>query len=335
MVLRKSRAEMPVKIFLYCISGALGGFVASTVLAAWLMIKPNRRKDYDCIPRISHDRLEPLVLTTSDGLQLHAWVQLSSNATSNDWVLLLHGYRSDRAILQTRRRFFNRRGFHTLLLHFRGHGSSEAARISYGFNERKDVRAAFEFIRSLYPDRSVHIGIDGVSMGAAAAAYATAFEPVNPDWLILESCYDNIRKALANRLALHMIRPFIPMVALPLEFVAKHVFNLHMEELNPAKALERIHCPVLVLAGDSEKVLKTADVESLFASISEPKRLVFFPGGGHEDFLVYDPRRFITAVTGFLREFTHPRPEAEMPVSVLELSQRLAEAGKCGRSFAP
>jgi len=93
-------------------------------------------------------------------------------------------------------------------------------------------------------------------------------------------------------------------IARPLEFVGEQIFRLPMELLNPAKALEKIHCPVLVLAGDSEKVLKTAEVEHLYRRIPEPKRLVFFPGAVHEDLLVCNPRRYIKTVTDFLRDFS-------------------------------
>ncbi len=290
------------KAIFYTACGMTGVVSVSTIIATWIMTKPGKKKDYDCIPRISHGKLEPLTLKTSDGLLLHAWIQLSPRATSNDWVLLLHGYRSDRKVLQNRRRFFNRRGYHTLLLHFRGHGASEAARISYGYEERKDVKAAMEFIRSLYPGESVRIGIDGVSMGAAAAAYAVALESIDPDWVILESCYDNIRQALANRLAQHLSSPLIPLIAWPLEFVATHIFRLRLENLDAAKAIEKIRCPVLVLAGDSEQVLKTEEVESLYKRIPGSKHLVYFPGARHEDLLVHDPRRYIRAVSKFLHE---------------------------------
>jgi alpha-beta hydrolase superfamily lysophospholipase len=87
-----------------------------------------------------------------------------------------------------------------------------------------------------------------------------------------------------------------------------------MEDLNPTKALEKIHCPVLVLAGDSEKVLRTEEVENLYLSIPEPKRLVFFPGAAHEDLLVYDPRRYINAVTGFLSKFS-PTPSSDAQIA--------------------
>jgi pimeloyl-ACP methyl ester carboxylesterase len=234
-------------------------------------------------------------------------MQLSSRATSNRWAIILHGYRSSREVLQTRRSFFVRRGYHVLLVHFRGHGGSEAARISYGFNERWDVKAAIDFIRSFHHDKLEEIGIDGVSMGAAAATFAVAYESIDPDWIILESCYNDIRRALSNRLEQHIAGPFVPIVSGFMRFAGEHVFQLPLDELNPGKALAKIQCPVLVLAGDSEKILKAAEVEHLYQNIPGPKRLVFFPGAAHEDLLVYDPRRYIRAVTGFLREFSPPQ----------------------------
>lgn len=315
-------AKKAGKAILFTICGVTGAFSVSTVIAAWIMVRPGQR-NYDCIPRISYGKLEPITLQASDGVQLHAWVQLSRKALSNKWVLILHGYRSDRDILQTRRRFFIRRGYHTLLLHFRGHGSSDSARISYGMDERRDVKAGIDFIRSLYPGQPLEIGIDGISMGAAAASFAVAYEDINPDWVILESCYDNIRRALTNRLKLHVYSPIVPLIARPLEFVAQHVFNLRVEELDPANALRKIRCPVLVLAGDSEKVLQIAEVEYLYGCIPEPKQLVFFPGAGHEDLFIHNPRRFIKNVDAFLRQYS-PRQDAP-PSSNVEIAEKIVE----------
>ncbi len=266
-------------------------------------MRPGKRRDYDCIPRVRHGRLEPLDLFTLDGLRLHSWVFTSHSAPADDWVLLLHGYRSDRTVQLTRARFFSRRGHNVMLLHFRGHGSSDPARISYGYHERHDVKAAFDFLRSLSPSGRTKIGIDGISMGAAAAAYAVAHEAIDPDWMILESCYDNIHNALANRLALRVGNSLTPLVAWPVETVVEYLAALRVDDLDPAKALEKARCPILVMAGDSEKVLKNVEIEYLYGCIPEPKRLVLFPGAGHEDLFRFDPRRYARAAGNFLRDY--------------------------------
>lgn len=278
------------------------GYVGSILTIAWLLVRPGKRGDYDCVPEIEDGELETVTLKSSDGLRLHAWILRTPTGSPDEWVLLLHGYRSDRLVLYNRAQFFTGLGFNVLLLHFRGHGHSSPARITYGYRERKDVKAAFEFIRSLRPDRPVRIGIDGISMGAAAAAYAVAQGDISPDWIILESCYDHIRHALANRLRKRMGSWAAHFFAWPVETVVGYLVHLRAEDLDPAKALEKSRCPLLLLAGDSEVVLKMVEIEYLFGCIPEPKRLVIFPGAGHEDLRSHDPQRYDRAVRSFFHD---------------------------------
>ena len=196
MATEKISEKRPAKLGTICkaLLISAGGFTAaylgSSLLIGWLLVRPRRRSEYDCIPLFRFGQLEPITLTTSDDIRLHAWVLLSRRAQPEDWVLVLHGYRSDRIVSQNRARFFSRRGYNVLILHFRGHGASQRARISYGYHERKDVKAAFEFIRSACPE--ARIGIDGISMGAAAAAYAVGLEDLDPAWMILQMFLDKI-----------------------------------------------------------------------------------------------------------------------------------------------
>jgi alpha-beta hydrolase superfamily lysophospholipase len=139
-------------------------------------------------------------------------------------------------------------------------------------------------------------------LGAAAAAYAVGKGAIDPDWMILESCYDNIHHALSNRLALRLGSSLTPLIAWPIEFVVEQLVQLRAEDLDPARAMEKARCPVLLLAGDSEKVLKSVEIEYLYGCIPEPKRCMLFPGAGHEDLLAYDPRRYAKAVGTYLRE---------------------------------
>jgi alpha-beta hydrolase superfamily lysophospholipase len=296
------------KGLLYTAGALAAAYVGSSIVMGWMLVRPSKRRRYDSIARVRDGRLEAIQLVTSDGLRLHGWVLLSQVAPPSNWVILLHGYRSDRIASHRRARFFARRGYNVLLLHFRGHGGSQAARISYGYHERKDVHAAFQFLRSLHPEARARIGIVGRSMGAAAAAYAVGAGEIDPDWLILESCYDNIRHALANRLAQHIGEPLVPWLAWPLELVVEQLVDLRAEDLDPAKALTAARCPILVMAGDSEKVLKPVEIEYLYGCINAPKKLAIFPGAGHEDLLAFDPRRYVKVVRDFLQHYHPPFP---------------------------
>ena len=298
-------------------------YLGGGLIAAWMLVRPARRQSYDCLPFFRHGKLQPLTLYTSNGLKLHAWVLLSRRAAPEDWVLILHGYRSDRGAAQSRARFFSRRGFNVLILHFRGHGSSDRAFISYGFHERADVKAAFDFVNSLLP--GMRIGIDGISMGAATAALAVGRDDIHPQWMILESCYDNIRHALANRLASRFGTSLTPFLAWPVEFVVEYLVKLRAEDLDPAKALQKSHCPVLLMGGDSEVVLKMVETEYLYGCIPEPKRLVVFPGAGHQDLLAYDPRRYSRAVNEFLRDLVRNTVPGQEPGTGSQVLEEIIE----------
>ena len=68
-------AKKAGKIFVYASGIFLGAFAVGSMIAAWVMVRPGSKKDYDCIDRITFGKLEPVSLRASDGVRLHAWVQ--------------------------------------------------------------------------------------------------------------------------------------------------------------------------------------------------------------------------------------------------------------------
>jgi hypothetical protein len=47
-------AQKAGKAIFFTICGVTGAFSISTILAAWIMVRPGSKKNYDCIPRISY-----------------------------------------------------------------------------------------------------------------------------------------------------------------------------------------------------------------------------------------------------------------------------------------
>src|SRR5579871_5455406 len=113
-------------------------------------------------------------------------------------VLLLHGVRADRAAMLSRAEFLHAAGYSVLLIDFQAHGESRGDRITFGWLESRDARAALEWLRAAAPGE--RIGAIGLSMGGAAAALAQP--PLPLDALVLEEVYPTIEEALANRLRL-------------------------------------------------------------------------------------------------------------------------------------
>lgn len=66
-------------------------------------------------------------------------------------------------------------GLSVLMLDLRGHGESDEARMTYGFNERRDVLGAVDWLRGR-GYQAGRIGVFGASMGGVAALGAAAEE---------------------------------------------------------------------------------------------------------------------------------------------------------------
>ena len=93
----KSRALKSLgKGLLFAAGTFAASFVGASIVTGWLLVRPSKRQRFDSIPRIRYGKLQAIQLFTSDGLRLHAWVLLSRFAAPTDWVIQLHGYRSEK-----------------------------------------------------------------------------------------------------------------------------------------------------------------------------------------------------------------------------------------------
>jgi pimeloyl-ACP methyl ester carboxylesterase len=55
--------------------------------------------------------------------------------------------------------------------------------------------------------------------------------------------------------------------------------------LDPAEEAKKIHCPVLIIHGDTDDIVPPQLTDRLFKSLAGPKQLVVIPGAHHNDLL--------------------------------------------------
>jgi dipeptidyl aminopeptidase/acylaminoacyl peptidase len=150
------------------------GAVCSAV--AHRFTTPRRRS----APRPEHVRAEPVSFASRDGsARIEAWHLRAAEARGA--VIFVHGLNGCRGGELKSPTFelaqqLVAAGLSVLMIDLRGHGTSSAARMTYGRLERFDVLGAVDWLRSqgYAPAR---IGVLGASMGAATALLAAADEP--------------------------------------------------------------------------------------------------------------------------------------------------------------
>ena len=157
--------------------------------------------------------------------------------------------------------------------------------ISFGWNEQKDIIACVDFLKNRgFTKISAH----GTSLGAATIVYS--LPSVQYDFIVLESCYDNILHAFYHRLE----KLNLPTeIYYPVEKITALRIGISLKKLNPQKMIEQANCPVLYMAGDNEQVIKNEETQAIFDAIAnDKKQLIWFENAGHQDFLAIQKEKY-------------------------------------------
>jgi fermentation-respiration switch protein FrsA (DUF1100 family) len=143
-------------------------------------------------------------------------------------------------------------------LSYRGYGGSTGQPTEAGLIE--DARAAYAFAAERYPGRIVAWG---ESLGTGVAVALAAEKPISR--LILESPYSSTVDVAAAQYWF-----------LPVRFLMKDQFRSDLR-------IAHVTAPVLIMHGDADRTIPIRFGQRLFSLIPGKKRMVRFPGGGHND----------------------------------------------------
>ncbi len=173
-----------------------------------------------------------------------------------------------------------REGFGVLLFDYRGYGGNPGTPTEAGL--LADARAARAYLAArgdVDPARLVYLG---ESLGAAVAVALAAEAP--PRALVLRSPFTSLTDVGRRHY------PLLPV-------------GLLLRDRYPS--LERIGgvaAPVLVVAGERDRLVPVEQSRRLYAAAPGPKRFVLIADADHNDFALLAGAEFIGAVARFLDE---------------------------------
>ena len=218
---------------------------------------------------------------TEDGLRLKGWfVPARRDRSRGAAVLVFNGNAGNRSFRAPLAERLSQVGLSVLLFDYRGYGGNPGRPSEAGL--MADARAARAYLTSrddLDPDRIVYFG---ESLGAALAVSLAVGHP--PRALILRSPFTS----LVDVARLHY--PFLP------------VRSLLVDRYPCIERIGRVSSPLLVIAGQRDRIVPAAQSRELYEAAPEPKRLVLIPGVGHNDPELLDGTRLIEEVVRFLEE---------------------------------
>ncbi len=233
-----------------------------------------------CIDTMPHSFFANEYVYTEDGLILSAWNGFYDNEHigSKGTIILFHGHGSNKCSLIKEAEFFLNLSYNVTLVDFRAHGNSDGNTCTIGYNESKDVKAAYNYVKNR---GEKNIVLYGISLGAASILKAIATDSIKPNKIILEMPFASLYKAVKGRLKI-MHLPQQPFATL-LTFwggVEQGFWAFNMEPQEYAKAVQ---CPTLLQWGANDARVTREETKNIFDNLATKDKLfVEYKNSGHQ-----------------------------------------------------
>jgi fermentation-respiration switch protein FrsA (DUF1100 family) len=204
---------------------------------------------------------QPLTFDTEDGLTLDGWF-LGARAGATGYTVIIFngngGHRGYRAGLAAQ---LAARGLSVLLFDYRGYAGNPGLPSETGL--ARDARAALAYLGRRPGVDLTRIVFFGESLGAAVAVRLALEYP--PAALILRSPFSSMTAIGSHHY------PVLP------------VRWLLRDRYPSIDRIPRITSPLLIVAGDADRIVPLGDTQVLFEAAPQPKRLVVIQGADHND----------------------------------------------------
>jgi fermentation-respiration switch protein FrsA (DUF1100 family) len=233
-------------------------------------------------PSVFKADYEDVSFTSEDGIVLRGWlVKPAQSSRKAPAIVICHGVGANTSDFTGLAVSFSHRGYFVLLFDFRAHGKSGGKRTSLGLHEQKDVEAALAFLKTRRDTIDLkRIGIYGFSMGGStailAAAKTGAFSAV-----VADSAFTSLRDQARTVITGFYHLPAFPLLRLTVLGYELY-FQTPVDAVAPVGVIAAIApTPMLIIAGEGDKLIPADNGRKLFAAAGEPKELWIIPGAGH------------------------------------------------------
>lgn len=266
---------------------------------------------------------ETVSLRATDGVPLKAW-WLPAPAPARGTVIIAPGGDHTRQVMLPRAVFLVHGGYNVLAVDLRGHGESGGRFVSPGLVERRDLLGAIRYVRSR--GERGPIALMGVCVGGVASLFAAAESP-EVEAVVSDSAFPsgidvfrrfreyfvrdpqmsrgqtgvaNGRRPLVRAMFATAYLPgIVPSIVL-VYYVRTGVW-LGFDVASVLPAASRIACPVLIVSGEADWIVPTADARRILAAIpGQRKGFLSVPNASHDGTYSSAPEAYRDAVLEFL-----------------------------------
>lgn len=247
--------------------------------------------------QLLHRPFDDVTFQSEDGLTIRGWF-LPAAQPSSRTVLICHGLGGNREMFLCFSAVADHLGANTLIFDFRGHGDSDGHTVTLGLGEKRDVRAAIDYLRRERAEQCRELYGLGVSMGSGALILAAAELEQPLDGLILDSgmacaldLTDSILQAVPSSMRPWLAGPGVPLLSL-------HA-GCRIDDLRPEARISHVRAPVFVVHSTGDRLIPPAHGERLYRSAVDRKELFLAATPSHADVFHYHRDEYLRRISNF------------------------------------
>ena len=237
---------------------------AGGLLCIWAFQRTLIYFPFDHVPSpgdVGLAEVETVRFPTADGLVLAGWFVSPPSRAAAGTVIVFNGNAANRAARAPLAAALRDHGYQVLLFDYRGYGGNGGAPTEPGLVA--DARAARAYLLGRADVDASRLVYFGESLGSAVAIALAAEH--RPAALVLRSPFTS----LADVGRVHY--PWLPITLLLRDRFAS------------LETIRDVDCPVLVIAGDRDRIVPVDQSRRLYNAARAPKDLVIVAGADHND----------------------------------------------------
>ncbi|WP_237144408.1 alpha/beta hydrolase [Pontibacter pamirensis] len=202
-----------------------------------------------------NQEFEEIYIPTKDGVRLHGL--LFKAAEPKGLVFYLHGNAGSVDTWGMIAQTYTGLNYDIFILDYRGYGKSEGS-ISSERQFYEDVQAAYDQLKSIYPENQIVIA--GYSIGTGPAAMLASVN--KPKLLLLQAPYYSLDNLMQN------LYPFVP------AFLLNYKFETF-------RFVENTEVPIVIFHGKEDEIIYPGSSEKLKAHLKPGDKVILLEGQGH------------------------------------------------------
>lgn len=228
-------------------------------------------------------------------------------------MILLHGHSNTRYETLRFAPIFWRYGCDLLAYDARNHGESDRDYDTYGARDRGDILAAMDWLSAQQGYAADHIGLFGISYGAASALLAasdaralqtTLAVSSPPAFVIAESPFASLKEIVISRGELQYgpaIRLMMPGAVLMSELRA----GFDMDDAAPVRDAHRIQSPVMLIHSLQDGYTPYTHSEQIYTWLPVGRKVLHLTdwGADHTESIEKNPAQYQAWMDEFIAEY--------------------------------